>query len=235
MKVDESKKKIQDITTEIESKYGFKSDFNLAEKLKALPTEINQYKKRYENYPRLSEKKKSMNKSLILSKKLYDEIKKTATQTLIDMQEIPQLVAEKTGFLKLQEESAKWNIFQFKEDLRIFNQNLLYAKTVLEKDVGGRKSNSEPKYLIFLLVMMYENGTELKPTCGWNDADSSYTGAFFDFINDIKPILIELKLNIGGDGTIGKYAVEAIRHYKESLNKLKSDELFLKSLLTHVN
>lgn len=228
------KEEIQSIINEIESKYNFKDGFSLAEKLSELPNRVSMFKQKVKDYPRLSKMKKNIDTLTDLSNKLNDALRKTHFQTQIFMQDIPHTIAAKTGYMNLQKQSEDWDIVQFINDLEVFRQISQFASEFLEKDVGGRKSDSIPQYVIFALASIYESGTGIEPTCGWNEIDDIYVGTFFEFLLSLGPVLKELGLKLGTYKSTGRNAIKSISHYREEREHLKSDNAYLQSLSTCV-
>lgn len=109
-------------------------------------------------------------------------------------------------------------------------QNCLDSLPVVK---GGRPSDTHNKRCVNLLLMMFNDGSELEPSCYWYEFKCQYYGCFFDFLTDMLPVLQAKGITFSiEDESLGRYAAELIpqrRNDKEYMHKFyQIDESLLK-------
>lgn len=95
----------------------------------------------------------------------------------------------------------------------------------------GRPLNTYNKRCVNFLLMMFMDGTNLKPTCYRNEHDELYHGSFYEFMIDMGLVLQELGITIDiEDESLGRYAAELIpqrrkdKPYRSSIFQSQIDE-----------
>jgi hypothetical protein len=209
----------------IKIKYSFNNEFPLAERLNHLPTSVALDYNVAKSIPRPAEMKKNIKTLERLSCKLLDElIRKTSCDVKGLLDDTPKIFAEKFGYKNINLDNPNWSTFKFERDLKIFLKICRFTLQIISPDNGGRKSSSLPKHVIFKLATVYRQGTSQEPTCGWDDIEESYTGNFYKFLIDLAPLLRDLKIKLGTDKTIGKYAVEALKEFRKAIREFESHQ-----------
>lgn len=202
----------------IAAKYNFKNDSDLTTKIVQLPTAMLFRKKLYDNSLRDSERKKVVSKLTQLADKLQKYLRDDTPADLKKnlLEAVPDQFKEK-GYNNINTENRNWSMFQFETDLKVFYRICLFAQPLIPVDRGGKKAYSLPKEVIFYLASTYHLGTGERPICAWCHIKEEYSGDFYEFLLDLELILNDLEIELGEYQTIGKYAVEAIRTYKQWL------------------
>jgi len=126
------------------------------------------------------------------------------------------------GFKDLRHQNVSWQVSALENDLKIFHEACLYANHQIPEDNGGPQKNSIPKYTIFQLAIIYENGTGNEPTTSWNSYKEAYGSAFYKFIMAVTPILKDLKIKTIKDESIGRYNVDVLKEFRIIMSEYRS-------------
>lgn len=200
---------------DLKKKYKFKKDFDFSLKMNALWQNVELLQQMIEKNPRLSTMKKELIEIKKQSNQLLECLQKTsfkAKQCLTDA----FAKGVDGGYGRFMSESINWSVSQFESDLQSFDSICMYAIDRFLDDKGGQVSGSLSKYIIFRLAAIYHHGTLNVPTCGWDDLSNPgcYRGDFYNFLVESKYFVPRY---LGTDQTIGKYAVEVLRIYKDEV------------------
>jgi hypothetical protein len=112
---------------------------------------------------------------------------------------------------------------------RAIENNLpaLIEKCLIEElkvptDRGGQKSRSIIQDIIWFLMQHYEHNVGHEAKCGWDECKEEHVGQFYQFMIEIKPILAEMKIELGEDRTVGQYSRELLTDRKKKRVELLS-------------
>jgi hypothetical protein len=216
-----SKKHTNEINR-IKKKYGFKKKFDLLKEIYHLPTAIALM----QHLPRPAQTKKELEAIRAATSTLKLVLFNTAAQTKTELNQIPYFLMDIVGYKDIRHLNKEWNVPLVENDLNILLQTCDYALLQVPKDHGGPQKRSVPKYVIFQLASIFEQGTGKKPKCGWKDETDQYVGEFYTFLSDIKPLLDDLKIKMVSDESIGRYNVDILKYYKQSLREYDEIRIF---------
>lgn len=110
---------------------------------------------------------------------------------------------------------------------------LLYCQEFLKKNnwwntKPTKRNNlySEPKWCIKELLVLYYSLNKEIPECRHNGSqegtEREFSGTFYDFLIEIKPLLKRFGIDLGKENSIGVNACTAIREHKKYLDQSSS-------------
>ena len=200
---------------QLKKKNSFKQEFNLLGEIHHLPTEIDLMAV----LPRPSQIKDELEKIKKATVTLQTVLQNTSTQTKVTLNQIPHFLTDIVKYKDIRHSNNEWNIALLEDYLTILSQTCDYALPQTPKDRGGSKKRSIPKYVIFKLASIFEQGTGEKPKSGWHDESQEYIGKFYKFLIDITPILNDLNIEMVCKDSLGRYNADIIRFYKQALRE----------------
>lgn len=107
-------------------------------------------------------------------------------------------------------------------DLKLLalSANALVSKPKRDK---RKLPKSRLKPLILRLAIIFHMGTGKEPICDHHRTTEEFSGCFYEFLLDLEPILEEIGISLGHEGTTGKYAFDQTRNYKRLLMETNID------------
>lgn len=199
----------------IKKKYGFKVEFDLLKEIYHLPTAIALMP----HLPRPAQTKKELKAIRAATLTLRSVLLNTSAQTKTELNQIPYFLIDIIGYKDIRHLNKEWNVPSVENDLNILSQTCDYTLLQVPEDHGGPQKRSVPKYVIFKLASIFEQGTGKQPKCGWKDETDQYVGEFYNFLIEIKPLLDVLKIKMVCDEAIGRYNTDILKYYRQSLRE----------------
>ncbi len=195
----------------LKKKYAFMEDFDLLQEIYNIPSQIALMP----SLPRAAQIKSELADIKSAAEVLRKVLLKTSAQTKITLNQTPHFLMDIVGYKDIRHLNAEWNVSVVENYIDILLQTAEYALLQVPEDQGGPQKRSMPKYVIFKLASIFERGTNSKPKCGWDDVDEQYIGQFYNFLNDITPLLDDLKIKMVSDESIGRYNVDILKYYRQ--------------------
>jgi hypothetical protein len=192
--------------------FNFKSNFNLSNHFKELPT-ITQKR---DAFVKELDRRESDNRIIKSCLKKEEQILKA-------MENISKATQVELGLSEL--------ITSKRDLIKIFSNHVNQSCTL---NLGKKYHYSKPFLYIARLVGIFHEGTGLLPVCNKGDNYEEYNGGFYNFLIESKPLLKSIGVDLMKDETMGKYAFQqlngyvkrGIQHssYLETLNYFNSEE-----------
>lgn len=200
---------------QIKKQHCFKENFDLLGEIFSLPAVIASMP----SLPRPSQIKEELEAIKSATAALQTVLLNTSAQTKITLNQIPYFLIDIVGYKDIRHLNTEWNVTALENDLNILSQTYEYALIQVPEDLGGPQKRSIPKYTIFKLASIFERGTGKKPKCGWKHEEDQYVGDFYDFLWKLTPLLRELGIKTVSDKSIGRYNVDILKHYRQTLRE----------------
>lgn len=196
-------KEDENLINNIKNKHGYRE--NLHHFLAGLPNWIKLYDDFQRQNPRSKKEKALYTKTI----KAAEELKKYIKNFSPSM---------RSSMFDIQDKNDPYKVFlTIEENITSFIQKCQIEKLRLKKDIGGKKSGSLVKALLWNFIIHYEFATGVETSCGWQEDKDTYVGNIYDFVEDIKPILEKMKINLGKDNSIGKYITDILINRRKQM------------------
>jgi len=162
-----------ELILKIEKKHKFSSG-SLAPALHRLDAKWSSYIAAFNTHPNQIQRHHVLLEILSLTNELLRCIDKAGTQTKIE------LLANTTATTE--------NGYRLINDLKQLEIECL--KRTRKKPATGKKFDATGRAFLLFLMCLFEDNTANLPTITWNEySESSYSGAFYDFLTDIFPLI----------------------------------------------